>query len=58
MMKRSTISERDKGDIITLFHQKCSIREICTSLNIYRKQVEGFLLSEGLIDTSACKYYH
>ena len=57
-MKRSVITDKDKGDIRTLVHQKCSVREICTSLNIYRKQVEGFLLSEGLIDTSVCKYYH
>lgn len=56
--KRSTLTEQDKEEIRSLIHQKQSIRNICTTLKIYRKPVEEFLLSEGLIDTSVCKYYH
>ena len=56
--KRSTLTEQDKEEIRSLIHQKQSIRNICTTLEIYRKPVEEFLLSEGLIDTSVCKYYH
>lgn len=57
-MKKSTLNEKDKEEVKALLQQKKSIREICGSLNIYRKSIESFLLSEGFIDTSVCKYYH
>ena len=57
-MKKWILNEVDKVQVKELFQQKYSIREICISLNIYRKPVEEFLLSEGLIDTDICKYFH
>ena len=57
-MKKSILNESDKMEVKRLLQQKHSIREICVSLNIYRKQVEEFLLSEGLIETDVCKYFH
>jgi hypothetical protein len=57
-MKKWTLNEKDKDDVKSLFHQNCSIKDICTTLKIYRKPVEAFLLSEGLIDTSVCKYHN
>lgn len=56
--KGSTLTEKDKEDARIMIQQKHSIKDICIKLNIYRKPVEEFLLSEGLIDTSVCKYYH
>lgn len=57
-VKKFILNEADKKEVRTLFQQKHSIREICVSLNMYRKPVESFLLSEGLIDTDVCKYAH
>ena len=57
-MKKFILNEADKNEVKTLFQQKHSIREICVSLNMFRKPVESFLLLEGLIDTNICKYSH
>lgn len=57
-VKKSTLTEEDKEEAKTLLQQNHSIKEICVTLNIHRKSVEEFLLSEGLIDASVCKYHH
>ena len=34
-----------------------TIKEISIELNIYRKHIENYLLTQNLIDTSICKYF-
>lgn len=47
----------NKEMIKEMFMSGKTIKEISRELNVYRKHIEKYLLDEGLITTSDCKYF-
>lgn len=55
--KAWNIPKDTEETIIEYCKSGMSLKDISISLNIYRKSVEEFLLSQGLITTEVCKYF-
>lgn len=51
------IPEDAQKAIIEYYKSGMSLRDISKSVHIYRKPVEAFLLSQGLITRDICKYF-
>ena len=55
--KTWNIPKDTEDTIIEYCKSGMSLKDISRSLNIYRKSVEEFLLSQGFITTEVCKYF-